>query len=167
MTTWLSSVFYETGTYEKMEEGEYYWFIDIEQMPEFVCSVFPFTLLTNHVNFRSAKECIKIGVLGDYVLDDFMLLLENTEIAVYRLTDDEAEAILLEKFPVCVCRTLCNYDGLAVVDYGAIKAHAEPIQVEMEPLFRRFRLKLTVNDTLDFQKAMQVCLTLDSYHGRE
>ena len=167
MTTWLSSVFYETRTYDRMEEGEYYWFIDIEEMPEFVFSVFPFTLPTSHLNFRSPKECIKIGVFGDYILHDFRLLLENTEIAVYRLTDDEGQAILLEKVPVSVCRTLSKCDGVTVIDYGAIESHGEPIQAEMEPLFRHFRLKLTVNDTLDFQKAMEICITLDSYHGKE
>ena len=169
MVTWLSSLFYEARTYEKMEEGEHQWFNDIEEMPEFAYSVFPFTLPLNHPNFRSPKEAVRIGAIGDFLLDDLKLFLANTQIAVDKLSDDRSKASLLEKGPALVYPAYSTLQSIAEgldMDSRPIIPRAEPIDMDMKPLFRHFRLRVIVNESLEFQKPMEICIALDSYHRK-
>lgn len=164
MAKWLSSVFYEIKSFEKMPVGEYYWFEDIEDWPDFKDNVFPFTLHRDHPNFRTPKESIKIGAVQGYVLDDLGLLLKNTVIAVDKLNDDKSLAIVLEVAPSFIYQPLQIPANGFDMDRTEMRFRGDPIDMDMEPLFRHFRVTLRVIEkNLIFQKPLNVCITLNSY----
>lgn len=163
MAKWLSSIFYEVKTFEKMPEGEYYWFDDIEDFPQFKDSVFLFTLPLNDPNYRTTKETIKIGAIKGVLVDDLRLFMANTEIAVDKLNDDKTEGFQLQKSPAFTYPALHNFGHGLTTFSGSTGFHGEPIDMDMQPLFRYFRVRVIVNETLRFQNPIMICITVDSY----
>jgi len=170
--SWVQTVFWESRKVAELKAGEMLWFSEISDFPEYADSVFPFALLMGHPNFRRAREVVRPGFLGTYKIKDLINFASKTKIAVDML-DEELGPALLEQGPTCVFRPLYSGFDRYLGKLGA-QAYSEaaqaiqpvgnmPFDMEMEPLFRDFRIRLIIPEPLVFKSPVTICFSLEAY----
>lgn len=171
---WVSTVFWEINAFEVLEPGEYFWFTDIKDFPEFGDAVFPFALPMGHANHRLPREVVRPGFVGAQIVKDLIKFATGTAIAVDRIDGGTEKITVLEQGPTCLFRPLqCPIPDffpareLWESSVEGIITHLPDgaFDMEMEPLFTDFRARLIVPERIEFSHHTKICISIDAYKG--